>query len=101
MTKGRDAVRRVVHQPVLNGCHAVAQHIRVSGLLHGELREVADAVGNQLAALGCVQLSLFIEELVHVHASQLSDTFFLRHLAVEFINLLFQIRGGAAACHQC
>ena len=101
MAEGRDAVGCVVHQPVLYGSHAVAQHIRVSGLLHGELREVADAVGNQLAALGCVQLSLFVEEVVHVHTSQLGDTFFLRHLAVEFIDLLLQVGGGAAACHQC
>ena len=33
----RYAVGRVFHQPVLHGSHPVAQHVGVSGLLHGEL----------------------------------------------------------------
>ena len=55
-----------MHQPVLNSDGTIAQIIGVSGLLHAELREVADAVWYQLAALGCVELSLFVEQVVHI-----------------------------------
>ena len=91
MQEGRNAIRRVVHQPVLNGNRPVAKHIGVARLLHAELREVAYAVGYQLTALGCVEFSVFVEEFVHIHAPKLGDALFLRHLVVEFVDLLFHI----------
>ena len=68
MQEGGDAVGGVVHQPVLDGYRTVAQLVGVAGLLHAELREVADAVGYQFAALRGVELSLLVEQVVHIHA---------------------------------
>ena len=101
MTQRRDAVRCVLHQPVLDGGYAVAQLVGVAGFLHGKLREVADAVGDQLAAFHRVELPLLIEEVVHIHTSQLGDALLLRHLVVEFVNQLVGVNGSTAACHKC
>ena len=73
MTQCGYAVGRVVHQPVLDSCHAVAQHIGVAGLLHGKLREMSDAVRYQFTALGRVELPLFVEQFVHIHTLELGD----------------------------
>ena len=101
MEERRDAVGRVVHQPVLDGGSAVAQHVRVAGLLHGELREVADAVGYQLAALRRVESAVLTEEFVHIHTLELGDTLFLRHLGIQLIYLLFDVDSRATTGHQC
>ena len=100
MQKGGDAVRGIVDEPVLDGGSTVAQQVGVAGLLHTELREVANTIGDQFAAFGSIQLSLVAEEVVHIHALQLGDALFLRHLAVEFIHLLLDIHSGVAACQQ-
>ena len=99
--KGGNAVRRMVHQPVLDGSHTVAQHIGVHGFLTGILGEMAYPVRNQLTALGCIQLSLFIEEIVHKHTFQLGDALFFRHVEVKLINLLFHVDSGIASYHEC
>ena len=91
MEEGGDAVGGVVLQPVLHGHHHIADGVRIAWFLEGKLREVADAIGNQFATFRGVELSLFIEEFVHIHALQLGDALFLRHLGVELINLLFHI----------
>ena len=96
--EGRNTVGRVLYQPLLHGCRTVAQLVGVSGLLHTELREVSDAVGNQFAALRLVQLPLLVEQFIHIHTPQLGNALFLRHLVVEFINLLLHIRCSAASC---
>ncbi len=97
----RNAVGSMVHQPVLNGCHTITQHVGIHLFLTGKLREVTDTIGYQLTALGGVQLSLLVEELVHIHASQLGDTLFLRHLAVKLIHLLLQIGRSTTSCEKC
>ena len=85
----RYAVGGVVDKPVLDCSHTVAKHVGVGGLLACILREMANAVGNELSALHGVQLSFLVEQLVHVCASQLCDTLLLRHLVVEGVYLLF------------
>ena len=90
----------MVHQPILDGSHTVAQHIGIHGFLTGKLREMTDAVRNQLSALRGVKLSLLIEEVVHIHTSQLSNSLLLRHLVVEFVNLLFYFRGFSSTTYQ-
>ena len=52
---------------------------------------MADTIGYQLAALIGVQTSLLVEEVVHIHATQLSDTLLLRHALIKFVNCLFHI----------
>ena len=99
--QGRNTVWCILHQPVLNGGHTVAQFIGVTRFLTGILREVADTVGYQLTAFHRVQPPLVVEELVHIHAPQLGDTFLLRHLVVQFVYLLFCVYGGTTACQQC
>ena len=97
MQEGRNSIRRVVYQPVLN-CHStVAQLVGVSGLLHTELREMSDAVGNQFLAFCLVQFSLLVEQIIHIHTPQLGDALFLRHLAIEFVNLLLHIWGSTTS----
>ena len=98
MKEGGNAVWSVVNQPILNGGHTVAKGVRVGGLLHSELREMADAVGYELTAFGGIQLSLLVEKIIHVETLQLGDTFFLRHLAVELVYLLVDVDGGIATC---
>ena len=98
--ESRYAVGRVVHEPLLHGCHPVAQVVRVAWLLHAELREVADAIGNELATLRGVQPSVLAEEVVHIHAFQLCDALLLRHPAVKFIHLLFHVCCVVATCQQ-
>ena len=56
-----------------------------------------DAIRNHLAALRLVQLSCLIEEVIHIHAPQLSDPFLLRHPPVEVVNLLLHVLGTAAS----
>ena len=101
MQQRGDAVGGVVHEPVLYGGSAVTQLVRVSGLLHAELREVSDAVGNQLAALGRVEFPLLIKEVIHVHTLQLGNALLLRHPVVEFIHFLFHVCCCATTCQQC
>ena len=62
---------------------------------------MSDAVGNQFTTLGRIQLALFIEEIVHIHTLQLGDTLFLRHLVVEFVDLLLYICCRVTSCHNC
>ena len=52
---------------------------------------MAYAIRNQLATFGSIQPTLFVEQLIHIHASQLSDAFLLRHAVIEFVYLLFHI----------
>ena len=91
MEQGRDAVGRMLHEPLLNSRHTVAQHVGFYLLLTGILRKMAYTVGYQLAALVGVQTSLLVEEVVHIHAAQLGDTFLLGHPIVKFIDCLFHI----------
>ena len=103
MEQCRNAVGRMVHQPVLHGSHHVAHHIGVARLLEGILREVADTVRYQFATLRSIQLTLLVEELFHIHALQLGDTLFLRHLLIQRIHLLLNIHVGdrLTACQKC
>ena len=91
MQQCRDAVGRMSNNPLLHGSRPVTNLIGVTGLLHGKLREVANAVRYQLVALGGVEPSLLVEEHVHIHTSQLGDTLLLGHPLIEFIHLLFHI----------
>ncbi len=90
---------RVVHQPVLDGGNAVTQYIGIQRSLAGILREMANAVGNQLAALVGVKMSLRIEELIHIGTAQLCDALLLRHLLIESIHLLVYGQLMLATCH--
>ena len=101
MEKGRNAIGRMVHQPVLDGSHTIAQHVGVQGFLTGILGEMAYPIRNQLATLGCIQLSLLIEEIVHKHTFQLGDALFLRHIEVKLVYLLFHVGSGVASYHEC
>ena len=51
------------------------------------MREVTYAVGNHLGALGAVEHSVFVKEVVHIAALQLSYALLLRHAVIEFIHL--------------
>ena len=101
MQESRDAIGCVVHQPVLNGDGTVTKHLRLTGLLHTELREMADTIRNQLPTLRRVQLALLVEEFIHIHTPQLGDALFLRHLGIKLVNLLFEIDVRMTACKQC
>ncbi len=91
MEEGGDAIGGIVLQPVLHGDHHIADGVRIAWLLEGKLREVADAIGDQFATFRGVELSLVVEEFVHIHTLELCDALFLRHLGIELINLLFHI----------
>ena len=91
MEQGRNTVGRLRHQPLLNGCHTVAQHIRVHLLLTGILRKMADTIRYQFATLSGIQPALLVEEVVHIHATQLGDTLLLGHAFVELVDCLFHI----------
>ena len=91
MQQGGNAVGRVVDEPILNGSSPVAQLLWTTGLLHGELREMSDAIGYQLSTLGSVQPSLLVKELIHIHTLQLGNASRLRHPVVEFVYLLFHV----------
>ena len=60
---------------------------------------MSDAKRYQFATLGCVELALFVEELVHIHALQLGDALLLRHLLIELVNLLLYVDSGVTACY--
>ena len=94
MEQCRNTIGGVVHQPVLHGSYHVAHHIRVAWLLESILREVTDTIRYQLTALHGVQLSLFVEEIFHIHTLQLGDTLLLGHLLIERVHLLFNIHIG-------
>ena len=98
--QGRNTIGRMIHQPFLDGRYTVAQHIGIHGFLTGKLREMTDAVRNQLSALRGIKLSLLIEEVVHIHTSQLSNALLLRHPVVEIVNLLFYFRGFSSTTYQ-
>ena len=87
-------------EPVLDGSHTVTQYIRIGRLLHSELGEMTDAVGNQFKTLDRIQIPLIIEQIVHIHTSQLGDALFLRHLSVKLVNLLFHIDIRITACQE-
>ena len=101
--EGRYAAGRIVDEPVLQGCHTVAQLVGLARYLTAILREVADAVGDDFAAFRRVQLSLLVEELVHVHTPQLGDALLLRHLRIELVHLLLQshVGCGITSRQQC
>ena len=42
----------------------------------------------EFAALGCVEFTVVIKQVVHEAALELCQTLFLRHLVIEFVNLL-------------
>lgn len=99
MKECRNAMWRVVHQPVLNGGNAVTQYIGIQRSLAGILREMTNAVRNQLAALVGVKMSLRIEELIHIGTAQLCDALLLRHFLIESIHLLVYGQLMLATCH--
>ena len=103
--QGRDAARRMCHQPLLHGGNPVAQHVRVYRLLTGILREMSDTVRYQLLAFHGVQLALFVKQVVHIAAAQLRNALLLRHPLVELVNFLFhilvQFRLAGGHHHRC
>ena len=48
-----------------------------------------------------IQLPLLVEELVHKHTLQLGDTLLLRHLTVQFVNLLVDVNSSIASRQKC
>ena len=88
MEEGRDATGRIFHQPLLQSCHHISQKIRISLLLKSILGEMPNTVGYLLTTFCSIQLPLLVEEIFHIHTSQLGNALFLRHLAIELVNLL-------------
>ena len=101
MEEGRNTVGGIMHQPVLHSHHLVADVIGVARLLESKLREVSDTIGNQFTTFHRVEIASLVEEVVHIHTPQLGDALFLRHLLVEFIYLLFHVRGSRATSQKC
>ena len=88
MEEGRDAIGRIFHQPLLQSCHHISQSIGISLLLKCILGEMTNTIRYQLTTFCSIQLPLLVEEIFHIHTSQLGNALFLRHLAIELVNLL-------------
>jgi hypothetical protein len=91
MTESRNTIGRILDEPILDGGDTVSQLIGISGFLHGKLGEMSDTVWYQLATFCRIQLSLLIEQHIHIKTLQLGDTLLLRHLSIELIHLLLDI----------
>ncbi len=74
-----DTIRGVIHQPLLNRSYFITQFIWIAWLLTSILREMTYTIRYQLSTLSSIQFAFFIEEVIHIHALQLSDALFLRH----------------------
>jgi hypothetical protein len=61
---------------------------------------MSDAIGDELEAFEGVELSVFVEEVVHHHTPQLGHALLHAHTAVKVVDFLFNAVGGAGCYGQ-